>query len=100
MTDGILIKPGLIANHGWLFVVTFGGHRHSVLCSQAYWKKITHQDIPPMDIVRLGLQLALKHGITESLPEEFQLEDLESRVPDFEKNLRLEAQIIAAGNPK
>lgn len=100
MTDEILIKPGLIADHGWLFAVTFAGRHHSVLCSQVYWKKITHQDISPMNVVRLGLQLALKHRITDSLPEEFKIEDLESRIPDFEKNLRLEAQIEASGSPR
>jgi len=100
MTDEIFIKPGLISDHGWLFAVTFAGRRHNVLCSQAYWKKITHQDIPPMDLVRLGLQLALKQRITDSLPEDFKIEDLASRIPDFEKHLRLEAQTEAAGNPK
>lgn len=96
MTDEILIQPGPATNRGWVFTVTFSGRRHTVTCSQAFWKKMSREDISPMDVVRLGLRLALKHHITDSLPQEFQLDHLGSRIHDFEKHLRLAAQIEAA----
>ena len=100
MSDEIFIKPGLIANHGWGFDVAFSGRRHKVYCSQVYWKKMTHGNISPMDLVRLGLELALERHITDSLPDEFDLVDLEDRIHDFVKHIRREAQAEAAGNPR
>lgn len=100
MIDEILIQPGLIANHGWLFNVSFGGHRHSVLCRHDFWKKMTNEDIPPIDLVRLGLELALDRQIIDSLPEAFSLDNLESRIPDFIKHLRLAAHTEAASGPR
>ncbi len=99
MADEILIKPGLIADHGWLFDVTFAGRRHAVACGQVYWKKLTRGDIAPMHLVRLGLQLAMKRKVTDSLPEKFNLEDLANRIHDFEKEVRLDAQVEATSNP-
>lgn len=100
MTDKIFIKPGLIADHGWLFEVTFSGRHHKIFCSQVCWKKITHGDISPMDLVRLGLEMALELQIADSLPDDFALEELAGRIYNFKKNIRLKAQTEAAGNPR
>lgn len=100
MTDEIFIKPGLIADHGWSFDVAFSGRHHKVYCSQTFWKKMTHGDISPMDLVRLGLEMALERHIADSLPDEFQLEELSERIHDFVKHVRREAQTEAAANPK
>lgn len=100
MTDKILIKPSVTDGRGWSFFVTFAGGQYSVVCSRIFWNKITHGDISPMDLVRLGLLLAIRHRVTSSLPPEFRLEQLDARIPDFEKNLRLAAQIEASANPR
>ena len=100
MTDEIFIKPGLIVNHGWSFTVTFGGRHHNVFCTQSYWKKMTHGDISPMDLVRFGLEMALERNVADSLPDEFPLEELANRIHDFEKHVRREAQAEAASNPR
>lgn len=100
MTDKIFIKPGLIADHGWSFDVAFSGHRHKVYCSQVCWKKITHGDISPMDLVRLGLEMALELQIADSLPDDFALEELAGRIHDFKKHIRLKAQTEAASSPR
>lgn len=100
MTDEIFIKPGLITDHGWSFNVTFSGRRHKVYCHQAFWKKLTHGDISPMDLVRLSLELAIKRHVSDALPEEFSLEELADRIHDFVKLIRREAQTEAAVSPR
>jgi hypothetical protein len=100
MTDEIFIKPGLIADHGWIFDVSFHGRHCKVMCSQEYWKKMTHGDISPMDLVRLGLEMAVERQICDGLPNEFPLEELANRIHDFEKHVRREAQTEAAGSPR
>lgn len=100
MTDEIVIKPGLLADHGWMFEVTFSGRHHNVQCSQKYWKRMTHGEIPPMDLIRLGLEMAQERKITDSLPTKFSLELLADRIHDFEKRIRRQAQTEAAGSPR
>ncbi len=100
MTDEIFIKPGLIADHGWSFDVTFSGRHHTVLCSQVFWKKMTHGEISPMDVVRLSLELVIKKQVADSLPDSFSVSDLSERIHDFEKKIRLQSQTEAAGNPR
>ena len=100
MTDEILIKPGLLANHGWQFDVTVSGQHHRILCTQPYWHKISHGEISPMDVVRLGLELGLKHRALDNMPDQFALDHLELRIHNFEKQLRLAAQTEAAGSPR
>lgn len=99
MASEIFIKPGFIVDHGWSFVVTFSGRQHAVVCTQAFWKKMSHGDISPMDVVRLGIELALKQRVADSLPPEFNIENLESRIHDFTKRLRLASHIEASANP-
>ncbi len=100
MTDEISIKPGLITDHGWEFEVTFFGRRHQVMLNQRYWHKLTRGDISPMDLVRLGIGLANQHRVSNTLPAQFDLEFLTSRVSDFERHIRAEARAEAAANPR
>lgn len=96
MADEIHIQPGLITDHGWSFDVTFGGRHRTIRCSQSYWKKMTRGDISPMDLVRLGLQLAMERQVTDALPETFSLEELGDRIHDFVKHVRRKTQTEAA----
>lgn len=100
MTDEIDIQPGLMTDHGWSFSVLFAGRRRSVTVTQAYWRKMTRGGISPMELLRLGLEMAFKQRVAESLPDEFALDLLALRISDFERHIRAEAQAEAAANPR
>lgn len=100
MTDAILIKPGVLTDHHWNFEVHIDGARHLISVSQDYWRKMTRGDIPPMDLVRIGLGVVVKHHKVESLPGEFDLEVLAETVPDFVRHTRAIAQTEGAGTPR
>lgn len=100
MTDDIDIKPGLIVNHGWEFAVSFHGRHYTVTVSQPYWRKLTHGDISPMAVLLLAIEYAIDQSVADVLPEQFSLEDLAQRLPDFDKHIRREANTEAATNPR
>lgn len=100
MTDDIDIKPGLIVNHGWEFSVSFHGRHCTVMVTQEYWRKLTHGDISPMAVLLLSMEYAIAQAVADVLPEQFSLEDLRQRLPDFEKHIRREAATEAATNPR
>lgn len=100
MTDELLITPGVLIDHGWQFTVQYSGHRHTVVCRQVYWNKLTHGEISPQELVRLAFHIAMKHRIADALPEQIDVELLADRIVDFEKDIRRESRIEAAGNPR
>lgn len=100
MTDDIVIKPGNIISHGWEFSVVIGGIRHTVRISHEYWKKLTHGNISPMEVVRLGMDYVRQRHALESLPGDVDLEELDNRVPDFTRTVRGLANVEAAGSAR
>lgn len=100
MTDEIDIRPGVLANHGWSFSVAMGGRRFSIVVSQQVWHRLAQDGISPMELVRLGMELVRQQKIADSLPAHFDFEYLETRIHNFKKIIRREAQIEAAGSPR
>ncbi len=100
MTEDVNVNPGLIIEHGWKFAVMFHGHRYRVTLFQDYWHKLTHGEISPMDLVRLGIELAIEQRMAGTLPVEFSLADLAARVNNFEKRLRAMSRAEATSNPR
>ncbi len=100
MNDEIIIKPGLISDHGWNFKVSIGGLISNVLLTQDYWKKITHGSISPQDLVRIALEIVMARNLAESLPPEFSLDALADRIQNFEHQAKQQAHAEAAANPR
>ena len=100
MTDEITIKPGLISDHGWDFIVSIGGYISRIHLTSVYWKKLSHGGISPQDLIRTGVQIVAAKGLTESLPPECDFESLAGRIQDFEHQVKQIAHAEAAANPR
>lgn len=100
MTSDISIKPAQPTSNGWQFVVLHGGRSFRVVLTQEYWRKLTHGDIAPIDLMRLGLEEAKDRQVIGSLPEAFDFELLTTRITHFEKRMRGEARAESSINQR
>lgn len=100
MTGDILVRAGQIIDHGWEFHVVIAGVAHDIQISHDYWKKLTHGNIAPRDLIELALEYVREQHRLDSLLGSFSLEVLESMVVDFERHVRAAAQTEAATNPR
>lgn len=100
MTSDISIKPIRSISHGWQFSVQHAGRTFQITLSHQYWHKLTHRDIPPIDLLRLGLEEAKDRQIVGSLPAVFDFELLTTRIDQFEKRMRAEARTESSINQR
>ncbi len=100
MTGDILVRAGQIIDHGWEFHAVIAGVGYDIQLTHAYWKKLTHGDIAPRDLVELALEYVRERHRVDVLPGSFSLDALESVVVDFERHVRAAAQTEAATNPR